>query len=696
MLVTAFSALYITALGWLTGRLTSHGATRLFHLERVQTSFVTTLLAGLAMLTGIATAVSLATALSLTVHVMIAATVIIASVASEYCARGSIFPGRPNLSRTDLVPLLIGAIACTLLITRTSRPADHYDVGLYHAQAIKWLHEMGTVAGLGNVHTPFAHNSGWHVLAAYFDLTDLIGAPVPGLNLVIIGAGWLTAMGGLRGLLLGRRALGDIVALLLSFPLTYFFVEEFASPITDTPAAVLGWIIFVLLLRRSEREAPLRADSEMLNIGMILAFWMTIKLSSAPAALILLAVFAASWRSPRRLVALSISLGVVVLPWMLRGVMLSGFIAFPLAAVPPLPVDWAMPVLEAMDQTRTVQSWAKIPYALAQDVASFTVQEWVPLWWARQNTLTRLLIPMALGSLPLTLAGVVMLGRVRTLPNTRMVAGLSGVWSIGCWFWFLGAPDPRYGLGFLIPIIALPAALVLAPIVHAQARATIALLAAAIVLMVAGALRTELPKLRWQERWLLPAPYIQTVTKPASMNGIPLRMPATGDQCWNSPLPCTPTPNAALEARGCALRDGFRMVVSGRTPIAQECRIIAPGGDIQADRLVISSLQVYRRNENEIRKIQCLVNRRNLIRVTLLNGSASASGPVHIQVQIDTQEPLNSTLASLESGSEQSAEIDIPGQIRPGFHAATAIVQYQSNGAEERLTQSIGFECVNP
>lgn len=54
----------------------------------------------------------------------------------------------------------------------------HYDTGLYHAQAIRWIEEYGVVPGLANLHSRFGYNSASFALSAFFSETWLIGRPM--------------------------------------------------------------------------------------------------------------------------------------------------------------------------------------------------------------------------------------------------------------------------------------------------------------------------------------------------------------------------------------------------------------------------------------------------------------------------------------------------------------------------------------
>ena len=49
-----------------------------------------------------------------------------------------------------------------------SRGYLHFDSGLYHAQAIRWIEEYGVVPGLANLHCRLAYNSSAFLLTALY------------------------------------------------------------------------------------------------------------------------------------------------------------------------------------------------------------------------------------------------------------------------------------------------------------------------------------------------------------------------------------------------------------------------------------------------------------------------------------------------------------------------------------------------
>ena len=78
---------------------------------------------------------------------------------------------------------MIVAVLCLFFtLVWTTREPWHYDTGLYHAQAIRWIEEYGVVPGLGNLQMRFAYNSAFMSLQALFSLGWLVGQSLHSLN----------------------------------------------------------------------------------------------------------------------------------------------------------------------------------------------------------------------------------------------------------------------------------------------------------------------------------------------------------------------------------------------------------------------------------------------------------------------------------------------------------------------------------
>jgi hypothetical protein len=113
---------------------------------------------------------------------------------------------------------------------------------------------------------------------------------------------------------------------------------------------------------------------------------------------------------------------------------------------------------------------------------------------------------------------------------------------LGIAYWFLSAPDPRFGLGFLIATPLLGATALLYPaLVRRQKvwlrwapRVAAPFVAICLILSLNRAIVDVWSSANWPK-----IPRVSLVDR-VSKSGVSVSMPAKGEQCWDAPPPCTP------------------------------------------------------------------------------------------------------------------------------------------------------------
>jgi hypothetical protein len=446
------------------------------------------------------------------------------------------------------------------LLTFGAQVPINYDVGLYQLQTLQWTERFAAVPGLGNVHGRLAFNSSLYLPLALLRVGTPTG-PAYALSSYIYP---LLAVAAIRALVAGLRApLPDArrvwAPALLLLLLVYSFQVWLSSVTSDcTTAALLG-----LLFYHYAQHPPGRAtEAERLTLVLLSAWAVTLKLSAAP--ILLLALYAV-WagrreQSWRRTWLLPLGLGLLLgLPWLARNVVLSGYLVYPLPALDFFAVDWKLPLAYArMEHNMIVnlaRNSAQSPYAAPHQ----TLWEWWPNWWAPMVGFPGAVVLAGLAS-PL-----VALWRWRR-PRTAAEAGWAGGWLVawlGSVFWFVAAPDYRFGAGFLLVAALWPwlGPRWPGPAQSGRLRYLPALL---LLLWVLHQLRDPLYQLRTQparfaRRTLWPElpPVPATIPVPVAP-GLWVRVPREGFQCWGAPLPCAHCPEAGLRLRGRTLAEGFR------------------------------------------------------------------------------------------------------------------------------------------
>lgn len=361
-----------------------------------------------------------------------------------------------ELSRTKF---LILAALTLLLAYGTSRGFMHVDTDLYHAQAIRWIEEYGVVPGLGNLHSRFAYNSAAFALCALFSMKWLFGEPMHAVQgfLALIVA--MQCACGLLTLGKGRRVrISDFMRLGAVYYLTVLF-GEIVSPATDYFAMLL--VFYVLIAWLDALEAGEKSAVPYALLSLLLVFTVTVKLSAA-VLLVLALKPAAMLLSERRWkqIGLYLGLGLLIgLPWMIRGVLISGWLFYPFTFPDLFSVDWKMEKGYADSDAKEIQVFARGLYDVNLYDTPFS--GWVKNWFLRLRGMEKLWILSCAvcaaadaASLPVCAAGA---GKRRE-NRTGIPAGdwllYGAVLLVGYLFWQFSAPLVRYGYAY---VIALPA-----------------------------------------------------------------------------------------------------------------------------------------------------------------------------------------------------------------------------------------------
>ena len=364
---------------------------------------------------------------------------------------------------------------CLILLTAlfASRGLQHTDTGIYHAQMIRWYEDYGVVKGLGNLQQHFAYNSASLAYAAVFSMKWLIGQSLHGTNGFLQAFLVVWVVRGLRGAWKRQNHLADGCRLAI---LIYALVvsERIMSPATDFSAMYLVlWIVCLwadLLTGQERADGPEPGASvKKIRVGerkgedsgydrihgyallsVAAAFVATCKLSAG--CLVVLAVYplvvllrGRKWKS----IFTYVLCGVLVLaPWLIRNVLISGWLLYPFTALDLFHVDWKIPTEYVEHDSDQIKVWGRCLYDVARIHDS--IASWLPVWWAeKRREEMMLLIGNAIAAAGLVLGGVrtaaVRRGRLpwdKVMLYAAILCCLAG--------WFLTAPFIRYGLAFLL------------------------------------------------------------------------------------------------------------------------------------------------------------------------------------------------------------------------------------------------------
>ena len=363
----------------------------------------------------------------------------------------------------------------------------HYDSDLYHAQAIRWIEEYGIVRGLGNLHVRLAYNSSAFPLSALYSFRFLGGQSyhvMSGFFALLLAWQCVDIKNVLRR---GHPVISDFARLAAIYYL-FTIYDEMMAPASDYFLSCLVFYIIIHWLDMNVRHE--RSYLPYILLALLGVFAITIKLSAAPMLLLTIVpiykLFHNRTKEKMRAFWVSVALAfVIVLPFLIRNIILSGWLLYPVTFLDFFGFYWEIPKGLAAYDALEIRTFGR-GYNDVATYGSVTMREWVPNWFASITGLNKIMLVLALLSI---VAYVIYLAyfvlafagekseKLKSFNNSKVFeishrSMLSmadfltiGGTLIGCFaFWFLSAPLIRYGIVYvwLLPAVILGRTFILA------------------------------------------------------------------------------------------------------------------------------------------------------------------------------------------------------------------------------------------
>ncbi len=494
----------------------------------------------------------------------------IVAVVGFYPQRQRAIAALLNLKRNRAFLLLLLA-SLLWMSNRAIDMPDEFDTGFRDIQAVMWMDSYPIVPGLNNLFSSLAYNHSVYLYQALLDTSIWSGRSyhiATGLLLAVMLAYSLRA-----ALQLYRcraedqaRWSGIFATLIMPFLLLSAIGRGSISHfLTDFPVDLLAVLTLIWLLDFLQDAAlEARAASyQVLRLAILILAGFTIKqsfwvwgLSIAGFVIVVWYIRAGGWTqlgSSINMVPLVLVFALLFAgPWMLRGVLTSGYIAYP-HSFGRVNVDWAeAPELIAHRQ-RQLATNTRRRYSDPDIV--FASWAWVGPWFdSIRGNVKDFALPATLTAAGLLLYG---LGRARW-PASAKRPGLR-LWVfvpllIMLAFWFFSLPSLKYVRYIFWSGAALSWLLAMQSWIRISWRLRVAMIYAVLGISLAYFMFLLVA----QRDFLIPAGpgdgfyahALPPVGVYESASGLKLNMPNSHiHQCWQIPLPCTPFPRAGLYAR---------------------------------------------------------------------------------------------------------------------------------------------------
>ena len=414
-----------------------------------------------------------------------------------------------------------------------ARGLPWYDTGLYHLQAVAWMTTGPLPQGLANLFDRLGFNCSWFCFAAAVETPLALGKSCFIVNALLA---ILIALPAVDAMLRTARSTirpDRVLLVLMLIPLGIFGVDQgMISSLAPDLIVMLLVLFSISFWLRSPRFTP--------HILTFACFALTIKLSAAPLLLIAIVFHIAGNRRWGILpTTFCILAGLISLT---RGIWLSGYPAFPSTIGRMSNLSWTAPPGVPEHAAWWIEHWAKYDPKL-QPIEPGS--PWMAAWMLRVGLSQPMLIAYGFFITGVVLCGRRDLRRIGLKINSRFaIAAILLLPALA--FWFITAPQPRFGFGYIFSIPALPVAIGLSgctiPAITKRLRQA-AVAAAILILLLFFRIDRHILKaslLRW--------PAIPTANLVArhTTDGTTIWKPLNNDRAWNAPLPATPELNPQL------------------------------------------------------------------------------------------------------------------------------------------------------
>lgn len=334
----------------------------------------------------------------------------------------------------------------------TSRGTFISDTNLYHAQSIRWIEEYGVLKGLGNIQSRASYNSSFFCLSALYSMKYLFGQSmhaVQGLMACILAASCMDIACAWKR---KRPVLSDFARVGAIYYLTLLY-QELMSPSSDFAVMIILFWMIIRWLELLEAEEESEVPYALLCIAGV--YTVTLKLTAGLILILLVRPLGKLIREKkwRNLTIYFITGLFTALPFLIRNVIISGWLLYPFTGLDLFQVDWKVPRVIADADAFQIKSWGKGIHEYGMYEALPTT--WIPNWFRTMLSATERL---------LLLADAAALCIILVWCIRKVLHGAKTEWSrflvmitvsVSFLFWLLSAPLTRYGYVYilLLPLI---------------------------------------------------------------------------------------------------------------------------------------------------------------------------------------------------------------------------------------------------
>lgn len=558
MLVTLFTWLYITFLCWAWGFLFLQLLKRIIKKESSSFHFSIIAVTGLSVITIVAGILSLFIPLGQW-WVQFIFIVPALSIFFKPSIQNFFETLKREFSILHVSSLILLSSLLLLILVMSTWTVIHPDTLSYHAQTIQWIEKYKAVPGLVHLHSRFGYQGLWFVDCALFDFGFTGKQGITFLNSTVLFWFMLFITNRIDQnffkdgkKLYGAAWLGLLFLSLWSYTQIRLTVTS-ASP--DFIATIITLCIIYILLEPGTQH--LHAGDWLLTTLLSLVA-VTIKLSAGPMLIIggIACIFFLIKKYFKAFFICTVIILLTTTAFVTRNIITSGYIIFPFTAIDITNVDWKYSKERTTRENNYITAYAK-KYGVStkQEINQANneyLSQWLPGWWQNRSLADKSIMILLLLSL---LISVLLFRKVIDsgfIPLLIQITLLTGII-----FWFINAPDPRFGFGFILGQISFGAYFITKEKEIPFAKNIVAAIMTAFTLLILAYTGYRFKNFYVKAQLITPLGISKTGYKTFNCGSIMINSPVNAD-FGIIPVPCTDLDCNSFSPRGNNIEDGFK------------------------------------------------------------------------------------------------------------------------------------------
>ena len=456
-----------------------------------------------------------------------------------------------------------------------------FDTGYRDIPIVMWIDAYPIVPGLGNLFSSYAFNHSVYLYDALLDTSIWSGRSYHIATSLLLLVFLAYALGAAFQVYRSRAAeelpwsrifASLLVPYILFQTVGWTGITHF---LTDTVVDLIGFLTLIYLLDFLQYWRPDSGKNDYLvfRLAIIILTGLTVKQSFAiyglATAILAIAIWfrRGGWEASKRPIPTTVMPIVVValallLPWMARGVITSGYVAFP-QSIGRFELDWTIPESEIARRQLNLATNTRIREGDPEIVLASW--DWLRPWLRDfVSNVFPTLLPTVITAAALG-ACLWAAGRKPVIkPAPRLSWWAFAPMALLLVIWFFTAPEVKYVRYILWGMAALSLSKALLAWHGVAWRRRVAALFLVILLCLAYVVFLVIRR----EEYLVPPGANDGFHAYASPrynefqadDGLRINVPTGAYQCWRIPLPCSPLPPEGIAARvPGALRHGFHI-----------------------------------------------------------------------------------------------------------------------------------------